>query len=491
MKKMKVYRQVLPIAALVVTLAGCESFGKAMNAHTDVLARAAGRELRVDDAAALLARSPDLPADPQVARAIGELWIDYTLLGIAASEDPTLAGLDLQAFTREAREQMLVWKLREAVIVVDTAFTDAQLRERWATQGPGAEIRARHILLRIPGDATPAQRDSVRALAQSLQQRAAGGENFAQLAQQHSQDPGSAARGGDLGFFGRGRMVAPFEEVAFRLQPGEVGPVVESPFGLHVIRVEERRQAEFEPQREEFRRTLVMQVEEEAETAYLDSLTVAANIEMRPGALPVVRELAGQPDVTLRGRAAERVIATYRGGAFTAGEFARFIRTQNPQVQNAFATATDEQLEGAVEQIVRREILVEEANRMGLALTPEEEEQVRGEARSAISEVVELAGFGRQAAAEGGSVAAAVDQQVRELLQAAIDGRAQIVPLGQLSYVLRDRYGAELYEQNLARVISRLEELRAQQPEPAPGGEGPPAGFPADPAALPEDDAQG
>jgi hypothetical protein len=461
-----------------------------MNAHTDVLARAAGRELRVDDAAALLARSADIPADPQVARAIGELWIDYTLLAIAAAEDPTLEGLELEAFTREAREQMLVWKLRESVIQVDTLFTEEQLRQRWATEGPGAEIRARHILLRIPGDATPAQRDSVRSLAQTLQQRAAGGEDFARLAQEYSQDPGSAARGGELGgFFGRGRMVAPFEEAAFRLQPGEVSPVVESPFGLHVIRVEERRQAEFEPQRDEFRRTLVMQVEEQAEAAYIDSLTAAANIELRPGALPVVRELASQPEVTLRGRAAERVIATYRGGSFTAGEFSRFIRTQNPQVQNAFATATDEQLEGALEQIVRREVLVEEAQRKGLALTPEEEQEVMAEARGAIREVVEMAGFARQVEAAGGSAAAAVDQRVRELLQAAIDGRAQLIPLGQLSYTLRDRYGAELFEQNLARVISRLEEMRAQQgPAPEDQGEGPPAGFPVDPAALPEGD---
>lgn len=488
---MKVYGRVLPVVALVAILGGCESFGKAMNAHTDVLARAAGRELRVEEAAALLARNPEIPADPQMARAIGELWIDYTLLALAAAEDPTLEALDLESFTREAREQMLVWKLRESVIEVDTLFTEEQLRERWASEGPGAEIRARHILLRIPADASPAQRDSVRALAQSLQQRVARGEDFAALAREHSQDPGSAARGGDLGFFGRGRMVAPFEEAAFRLQPGEVAPVVESPFGLHVIRVEERRQADFDPQREEFRRTLVMQAEEAAETAYLDSLTAAADIQLRPGALAMVRELAGQPEVTLRGRAAERVIATYRGGTFTAGEFTEFIRTQNPQVQNAFATATDEQLEGALEQIVRREILVEEARRMGLSLTPEEEQQVRQEAREAIREVVEMAGFARQAEAAGGSAAAAIDQQVRELLEAAIDGRAQLVPLGHLSYTLRTRYDAELFDQNLARVISRLEEMRAQQPaqqQQQQQEQTPATGLPDQPAALPQGD---
>jgi hypothetical protein len=175
---MKLSRGLLIGAAASLALAGCGKFSEAMTSHRDVVARAAGRELRVEDAAELLARSPEIPSDPQVVRALAEIWVDYTLLYTAALEDPSLAQVNLDRLTEDTREQMLVYKLREAVIQVDTTITDADLERRWTTDGPGVEIRARHILLRLPADAAPAQRDSVQRLAESLRQRAAGGEDF-------------------------------------------------------------------------------------------------------------------------------------------------------------------------------------------------------------------------------------------------------------------------------------------------------------------------
>ena len=67
------------------------------------------------------------------------------------------------------------------------------------------------------------------------------GGDFVALATEHSQDPGSASQGGYLGFFGRGTMVPEFEEVAFGLEVGEVSELVQSPFGYHIIRVEEKQ----------------------------------------------------------------------------------------------------------------------------------------------------------------------------------------------------------------------------------------------------------
>ncbi len=188
-------RRWLPLTAALLVLTGCGGFGEAMTAHTDVVARAAGKELRVTESAELLASNPQIPADPQVARALADVWIDYMLLAHAIAEDPNLGMIDMDAFVRPMREQMLMSRLRDQVIRVDTVFTEEQLQQRWRTEGPGAEISARHILLRVPAEATPAQRDSVQQLAASLRQRAVAGEDFAQLAQQHSQDPGSAARG--------------------------------------------------------------------------------------------------------------------------------------------------------------------------------------------------------------------------------------------------------------------------------------------------------
>jgi peptidyl-prolyl cis-trans isomerase D len=98
------------------------------------------------------------------------------------------------------------------------------------------ERRASHILIQ----AEPGQRDAARAKAQELlDQLKARPEAFAELARKHSQDLGSASNGGDLDFFGRGggAMVKPFEDVAFSLKPGETSGLVETDFGIHIIRV--------------------------------------------------------------------------------------------------------------------------------------------------------------------------------------------------------------------------------------------------------------
>src|SRR5690606_17892089 len=129
---------------------------------------------------------------------------------------------------RPVFEQEVVWQLREQVIQVDSVIPEDELRAAYEEQQPGVRVRARHILLRVPPDGGAQARDSVMALIQSLRERANAGEDFAALAREYSQD-GSAQQGGDLGFGGRGSWVAPFEEAAFALQPGQVSDVVETP----------------------------------------------------------------------------------------------------------------------------------------------------------------------------------------------------------------------------------------------------------------------
>jgi peptidyl-prolyl cis-trans isomerase D len=100
--------------------------------------------------------------------------------------------------------------------------------------------RTSHILLTAGEGGSAKDKEGARKLAQELLAKVkARPDDFARLAQEYSKDPGSAAKGGDLGFFGRGMMVKPFEEAAFGLKPGEISDVVETEFGFHLIRVTE------------------------------------------------------------------------------------------------------------------------------------------------------------------------------------------------------------------------------------------------------------
>ena len=104
------------------------------------------------------------------------------------------------------------------------------------------EVRARHILISSrPGRPDP------RVLADSLLEALRGGADFADLARRFSGDPGSAAAGGDLGFFPRGRMVPEFNDTAFALQVGRVSGLVKTQYGYHILKVEERHPAGIRP----------------------------------------------------------------------------------------------------------------------------------------------------------------------------------------------------------------------------------------------------
>jgi hypothetical protein len=99
--------------------------------------------------------------------------------------------------------------------------------------------RARHILLRVPEGSAPEASAAIKAKIDSIATRIKEGADFGQLAEKNSEDPGSKVKGGDLGLFRRGQMVAPFDSVAFALAPGTVSGPVRTRFGWHLIKTEE------------------------------------------------------------------------------------------------------------------------------------------------------------------------------------------------------------------------------------------------------------
>lgn len=469
---MKLSRSALLAAPLA--LVACGGLGDAISSHTDVVARAAGKDLRVEDAAQILAANPQIPADEQVVRQLADLWVQYTLLATAAAEDSTLAVLDLDPLVEQQAERMTIGRYLEQQVTVDTVFTDAEVETAWATEGPGVEIKARHILLTsgAQGDtATPtaAQKQALQQRAEQIRARAAAGEDFARLAAETTEEPGGRERGGDLGWFGRGRMVQPFEEAAFALEPGQVSPVVETPFGYHVIKVEDRRQEPLGDRGPLFRQQLAMQRQQQARTAFLDSLKEAHDIQVQPGAVEAMKALGEDEGLAPRGRTASRQLVTYRGGAVTAGEVARTMRDFGAQDLAGLEQATAEDLEPFLENEALRELLYAQARESSAALSPAAQDSIRTDAREAVRQLLQMSGLAGRTFPEGDARSGAIQEIVRTLMQEAVAGRRQLPPLGPLAFALRESYSADVNPDAFDEVVARMQAIRAAQPaQPAP-----------------------
>lgn len=104
-------------------------------------------------------------------------------------------------------------------------------------------VRASHILFRLDRDANETAADVARELAEAALARLQAGEDFAEIAVELSEDPGSRDRGGDLGIFGRGDRRPELEQAAFALEPGQLSEIVQTDAGLHIIRLDERLEA--------------------------------------------------------------------------------------------------------------------------------------------------------------------------------------------------------------------------------------------------------
>lgn len=146
-------------------------------------------------------------------------------------------------------------KINPASYVKAVKVTDAQAKDFYGKNQDKFKsperFRARHILIRP--DVHAADKDAARkaalAKAEDILKRVKAGEDFSTLAQKYSEDPGSARRGGDLGWFSKGMMVKPFEAAVLTLKKGDVSRAVETEFGYHIIKLEDVKEASVEPYR--------------------------------------------------------------------------------------------------------------------------------------------------------------------------------------------------------------------------------------------------
>ncbi len=156
------------------------------------------------------------------------------------------------------------------------------------------ERRANHILISVPKDAPAADRDKAKAQAEALLAEVRKNPaSFGDVARKHSQDPGSASRGGDLDFFGRGAMTKPFDEAVFAMKPGEISNLVSTEFGYHIIQLVAARGGErksFDAVKEELAKEVGRQV---AQRRYAEAAEQFSNMvyEQSDSLQPVVDKL--------------------------------------------------------------------------------------------------------------------------------------------------------------------------------------------------------
>lgn len=144
----------------------------------------------------------------------------------------------------QMKRDIAIQKFIEKEIVPKVTVNDKELKAYYDSHPTFFKqpetLRASHILIKVDEKANESQKAEAKKKLENIQERLKKGEDFATLAKEFSQCP-SSAKGGDLGYFGRRKMVKPFEDAAFALEPGKVSDIVETKFGYHLIKLTEKK----------------------------------------------------------------------------------------------------------------------------------------------------------------------------------------------------------------------------------------------------------
>jgi peptidyl-prolyl cis-trans isomerase C len=193
----------------------------------------------------------------------------------------------LEQLRSDAKQDLAVQKMIDAEVAPKVEVKPEQMADFYAKNPDQFKqpdrVHASHILIGVPRDADAAAKAQAHAKAEQVLADVKAGKDFAALAKEHSQDPGSAPNGGDLGFFQPGQMVGPFNDAAFSLAPGAVSELVETEFGYHIIKVTEKQAGrmisleEIKPRLEQF---LLQRNRQEQTETFIKGLRSRGKIEL-------------------------------------------------------------------------------------------------------------------------------------------------------------------------------------------------------------------
>lgn len=214
-------------------------------------------------------------------------------------------GVSEEKFDKIFDTNIAIQKLLESQTNGIAAPTEEEIRAKFdeiAKNHPEAldrpeSVTASHILVKVDQGASDDDKAKARAKIDAIRGRALAGEDFAALAKENSDCP-SSAKGGDLGTFGRGQMVKPFEDAAFSQEIGTVGEVVETQFGFHVVKVTDRKEGGkigFDDVKDDLASGMRREKEGSAVRSFIDKVRGSADIQMVGPAFEVVSDVVEIP----------------------------------------------------------------------------------------------------------------------------------------------------------------------------------------------------
>jgi len=275
---MKSYR--LPAFAAIAFAIACGA-----SSNPEVAASAGSQQLSVKRLADILGNS-QAPLEKDVARSIAELWVNYQLVGVAASKGDSLKDPKTM--------DLALWSNIDNIRV--KKFYD-NVSKGWDTLSPGPDEQrynngeafgARHILMKIDQGATPEQKAVARKKAEAVRAEATPA-NFVKLTEK-TEEPGGKERGGDLGLFPKGTMVPEFEKCLVAIKPGEISPVCETSFGYHVI-----YRSTYADVAAKFAPLAKQRNVQIAESTYLSKVEKSNNVELASGIAVKAKAIARNP----------------------------------------------------------------------------------------------------------------------------------------------------------------------------------------------------
>ena len=435
------------LAASVLVAAGCSNFGDLFSAHADVAATAAGQDLTAEALAAMMGKAKGAQMNAETAEFIATVWSDYTLfaqtvaMNRLGTDSATVAAV---LWPQVAEAKGAIWydtlaarRGKAPAGAADSAFLADTVRV------------LQHILFGVQATASPADRGAARKKAQLALAQLQQGANFALLASQLSDDQGSKVDGGWLPPAKKGAYVTAFDSAAWRLAPGQMTGLVETPFGYHII-----RRPTMDESRERILAFLTQDATRRLDSIYMDSLAVQYNLVVSENAPALMRTSLEDKSGM---RKSKKSIAKYKGGNLTVGEYLRWLSALPPQFGAQVKDASDEQLNQFARALATNQLLLHQADSAGITLPADQWQAMEASYKGVVDTLKLAIGLGSEVT---DSNVAVVERQkvaqlrVEDFFNAVFAQTARLRPLpGALGQVLRDQEGSKISPAGIARAV--------------------------------------